>query len=47
MLLGVNGISIKSHGSANAYAFSQALENCYKFIKKDINSKIIHQLNKE
>ncbi|PPR46405.1 MAG: Phosphate acyltransferase [Alphaproteobacteria bacterium MarineAlpha5_Bin9] len=47
MLLGVNGISIKSHGSANAYAFSQALENCYKFIKNDINSKIIHQLNKE
>ena len=44
MFLGVNGISIKSHGSSNSYAFSHALERCYKFIKYDINSKIRKQL---
>jgi len=46
MLLGVNGISIKSHGSSNPYAFSHAIERCYKFIKHDINSKIRNELNK-
>ena len=45
MLLGVNGISIKSHGRSNTYAFSQALERCYRFIKNDINSKIRKELS--
>ena len=45
MLLGVNGISIKSHGRSNPYAFSQALERCYRFIKNDINSKIRNELS--
>ena len=44
-LIGVNGISIKSHGSATPYAFSSALEKCYNFIISDINSKIRENFN--
>ena len=40
-LLGINGISVKSHGSANPYAFSCAINNCYDFILNDLNKKII------
>ena len=46
IFIGVNGISIKSHGSANEYAFSYAIEKCYKFIKNNINDKITNELNK-
>ena len=46
IFIGVNGISIKSHGSANEYAFSYAIEKCYKFIKHDINKKIINEMIK-
>jgi len=41
ILIGLNGISIKSHGSANAYAFSCALDQCYNFIYNNLNKKII------
>lgn len=40
-LLGLNGISVKSHGNANPYAFSCAINNCYDFILNDLNKKII------
>ena len=40
IFLGVNGVAIKSHGSATPYAFSHAIERCYDYIKNDINSKI-------
>ena len=40
-LLGINGISIKSHANANPYAFSCALNKCYDFILNDLNKKII------
>ena len=40
-LLGLNGISIKSHGSANPYAFSCAINKCYEFILNDLNKKIV------
>ncbi len=46
IFIGVNGISIKSHGSANPTAFSFAIDRCYKFIKNDINSKIRFELGK-
>lgn len=39
--LGVNGISIKSHGNANPYAFSCAINKCYDFVVNDLNKKII------
>ena len=45
MVLGINGIVIKSHGSATPEAFAQALKNCLEFIKKDINKLIIEELN--
>ena len=45
ILLGVNGISIKSHGYSSPYAFSYAIERCYNFIKNNINRKIREQLN--
>ncbi len=41
-LIGLNGISIKSHGSASPYAFSCALNQCYKFINNNLNKKIIN-----
>ena len=40
-LLGINGISVKSHGNANPYAFSCAVNKCYDFILNDLNNKII------
>ncbi len=40
-LLGINGISVKSHGNANPYAFSCAINNCYDFIINNLNNKII------
>ena len=39
-LIGINGISIKSHGNASPYAFSSAIQRCYEFINNDINKKI-------
>ncbi len=44
MVLGLNGIVVKSHGSATPEAFAQALKNCSEFIKKDINKLIIEEL---
>ena len=46
MVLGLNGIVVKSHGSATPEAFAQALKNCLEFIKKDINKLIIEELKK-
>ena len=40
-LLGINGISVKSHGNANPYAFSCAINNCYDFIINNLNKKIV------
>ena len=40
-LLGINGISVKSHGNANPYSFSCAINNCYDFILNNLNEKII------
>ena len=44
MVLGLNGVVIKSHGNANPEAFAQALNNCFDFVKKDINKLIIDEL---
>ena len=40
--IGLNGISVKSHGSASPFAFNFALKKCYDFIYKDLNQKIIN-----
>ena len=44
MVLGLNGIVVKSHGSASPEAFAQALKNCLEFIERDINKLIIEEL---
>ena len=44
IVLGLNGVVIKSHGSATPAAFAQALNNCLDFVEKDINKRIIEEL---
>ena len=39
-LIGLNGISIKSHGSASPLAFNYALKKCHNFISNDLNKQI-------
>lgn len=39
-LIGLNGISIKSHGNASAFAFNHAMNKCYNFILNDLNIEI-------
>mgnify|MGYP001301800484 CR=1 FL=1 len=41
-LIGLNGISVKSHGSASPYAFSCAIRKCFDFIDNNLNQKIIN-----
>ena len=43
-LIGLNGISVKSHGNANPLAFSYALKQCHNFITNDLNKKIIESI---
>ena len=43
--IGLNGISVKSHGSASPYAFNFALKRCYDFINNDLNKKIVSTFN--
>ncbi len=43
-LIGLNGISVKSHGNANPIAFSYALKQCHNFITNNLNKKIIEAI---
>lgn len=45
MLIGLNGISMKSHGNANGVAFYNAIRNTVSLIKSDINDKITYLIN--
>lgn len=40
MLLGINGVAVKAHGSSDAYAFYNALQVAYNMIKANLVSKI-------
>ena len=44
ILIGLNGISVKSHGNANPIAFSYALKQCHNFITNNLNKKIIKSI---
>tara|TARA_B100000927_G_C16462500_1_gene468429 strand:- start:809 stop:1825 length:1017 start_codon:yes stop_codon:yes gene_type:complete len=44
ILIGLNGISVKSHGNANPLAFSYALKQCQNFITNNLNKKIIESV---
>ena len=46
ILIGVNGVSVKSHGSASPYAFACAIKRCFDYINNDINEKIKVEYNK-
>ena len=45
-LIGLNGISIKSHGSASPLAFSYALNQCSNFISNNLNKEINNYIKK-
>ena len=44
MLLGLNGISIKSHGGADAKAFAAAIRLAIQLVEQDVNAKIMDEL---
>ncbi len=43
-LIGLNGISVKSHGNANPIAFSYALKQCHNFIINNLNKQIVKSI---
>ncbi len=43
-LIGLNGISIKSHGSASSLAFYYALKQCHNFISNNLNKQIVESI---
>ncbi len=43
-LLGLRGIVIKSHGSADAYAFGQALERAVEEVRNDVLQRITRRM---
>ena len=45
LLIGLNGISIKSHGNATSIGLFHALNKCKDFIANDLNKKIIDSIN--
>ena len=46
IFIGINGVSVKSHGSASSKGFAHALQKCFDFINNDINEKIRNKFNK-
>ncbi|KPV40144.1 phosphate acyltransferase [Thiohalorhabdus denitrificans] len=44
MLLGLNGIVVKSHGSADSYAFSRAIEVAASEARNNVNRRITHEI---
>ncbi|MBQ9949624.1 MAG: phosphate acyltransferase PlsX [Clostridia bacterium] len=45
-LLGINGCVIKAHGSSDAKAYKNALEQAYTFIARDVKGEICRELEK-
>jgi glycerol-3-phosphate acyltransferase PlsX len=43
-LLGLRGIVIKSHGSADVYAFGQALERAVEEVRNDVPKRIAQRM---
>jgi len=40
MFVGLNGISVKSHGNADSFAFSNAIKNTISLVENKVNDKI-------
>ncbi len=47
MLLGINGVAVKAHGSSDAYSFYCALKVAYKMVKSEIVSKIATEIKSD
>ena len=47
LFLGLNGIVVKSHGSADALGFASAIDIAYEFAFEDIAKKIIGNISKQ
>jgi glycerol-3-phosphate acyltransferase PlsX len=47
VLLGVQGIVVKSHGKSQQDAFSQAIDGAYKLAKNDLIGQISEQLDQD
>lgn len=45
MLVGLNGVVVKSHGSADKVAFANAIKVAVELSYHNINQKIIHEIN--
>ena len=46
MLMGVNGIAVKAHGSSDAYSFMKALELAYSLVNDDVLNNMKKELVK-
>lgn len=46
MFLGLDGISVKSHGGADGYAFYHAMKTAFKLADCNINQRIVEELAK-
>ena len=46
MFVGLNGLSVKSHGGADAYSFSRALDNAAKLVRQNFVPTIKDELEK-
>ena len=44
MFLGLNGISVKSHGGADAFSFACAIESAIRMARNNLCSKIKDEL---
>lgn len=44
MFVGLNGLSVKSHGGTDAFGFSIAVENAARLVRKDFVGTIRHEL---
>ena len=44
MFVGLNGLSVKSHGGTDAFGFSIAIENAARLVRKDFVGSIRHEL---
>jgi glycerol-3-phosphate acyltransferase PlsX len=44
MLIGVNKVVVKAHGSSDELAFFSALKVCYDLIKKDVVTKMKEEM---
>ena len=46
ILLGLNGIAVKSHGSADGKSFANAIKVAITLVENNVNEKIIDELRR-